>query len=145
MHQKYLLSCAHRRLSEEVGKLIYIHPQQLSFSLSILWPSVVFRSLSLASTHYSSSGLENRVLDSIFLHLQSRSVPGDSKDASVATKKGRFFHCHFDFAIFHCTCRSQCGSSERRGAPIRRQLDRFCREMVRLPISSDHSDLRRFF
>jgi len=144
MHQKYLLSCA-VAFQKRLGKLIYIQPQQLSFSLSILWPSIVCRSISLASTHYSSSGLENRVLDSIFLLLQSSSAPGVSKDASVATNKGGFFHCHFDFVLFHCTYRSQCGSSARRGGPFRRQLGRFCREMVRLPISSDHSDLKRFF
>ena len=50
------------RLSDEVGTLIYIHRQQLSFSPSISWPSIVCRSISLASIHYSSSGPENQII-----------------------------------------------------------------------------------
>jgi|SRR5277367_233677 len=104
----------------------------LSFNLTRFNPLLLFRT-------------SESTLDSIFLLPQIRSAAsGDSKDVSVATKQGGYFHCHFRVALFHCTSRSECGNPARRGVHFRRQLDGFCRELVCLPRSINYSDLKLF-
>jgi len=144
MHQKYLLSCATAFQTRLGHSFIYTVNNSLFLRPSLGHRSSVVQSHSLQFIT-PLQDLRIKLSDSIFLLPQIRSAPGDSKDASVATKKGGVFHCHFGFTLFRCTSRSQCGSSARRGAHFRRQLDRFCREMVRLPLELDYSDLMRFF